>query len=136
MRYLLVFLICITLARADELTGKVIHVADGDTVTLLTPDKQQVRIRIGGIDAPEKAQPFGNRSKQNMDRMAHGKEALADCPKTDRYGRKVCKVWVQPADCPTCGLTLDVGLAQVSAGLALWYRAYAKEQSSEDQGRY
>lgn len=71
-----------------------------------------------------------------MERMAKGKEALADCPKTDRYGRKVCKVWVQPADCPTCGLTLDVGLAQISAGLAWWYRAYAKEQSAEDQGRY
>lgn len=132
----LAFLLCTTLAQANELTGKVIHVADGDTVTLLTPDKQQVRIRIGGIDAPEKAQPFGNRSKQNMERMAKGKEALADCPKIDRYGRKVCKVWVQPKDCPSCGKTLDVGYAQISAGLAWWYRAYAKEQSAEDRGRY
>jgi hypothetical protein len=96
MRYLLAFLLCTTLAQANELTGKVIHVADGDTITILTEDKQRHRIRIGGIDAPEKAQPFGNRSKQNMERMAKGKEALADCPKTDRYGRKVCKVWVRP----------------------------------------
>ena len=79
-------------------------------------DKQQHKICIAGIDAPEKAQPFGNRSKQNMERMAHGKEALADNPKVDRYGRRVCKVWVLHADCPTCGKTLDVGLAQVSAG--------------------
>ena len=136
MRYLFAFLFLSTLAHADELTGKVIHVAGGDTLTILTEDKQQHRIRIGGIDAPEKAQPFGNRSKQNMERMTKGKEALADCPKTDRYGRKVCKVWVQPADCPTCGMTLDVGLAQISAGLAWWYRAYAKEQSAEDRGRY
>lgn len=136
MRYLFALFFCATLANANELTGKVINVADGDTLTILTPDKQQHRIRIGGIDAPEKAQPFGNRSKQNMERMAKGKEALADCPKVDRYGRKVCKVWVQPADCPACGLTLDVGYAQISAGLAWWYRAYAKEQSAEDRGRY
>ena len=124
------------LTFANGLTGKVINVADGDTITILTLENQQHRIRISGIDAPEKAQPFGTRSKQNMERMTKGKEALADCPKTDRYGRKVCKVWVQPEDCPTCGKTLDVGLAQISAGLAWWYRAYAKEQSEEDQGRY
>jgi endonuclease YncB( thermonuclease family) len=59
------------------------------------------------------------------------KIASLECHKTDRYGRKVCKVWVQPADCPTCGTTLDAGHAQVIAGLACWYRAYAK-----DQGRY
>lgn len=125
-----------TLAQADELNGKVIHVADGDTLTILTPDMQRHRIRIGWIDAPEKKQPFGNRSKQNMERMTKGKEARADCPKTDRYGRKVCKVWVEPADCSACGKTLDVGYAQISAGLAWWYRAYAKEQSLEDRGRY
>ena len=136
MRYLFALLLCSTLAHADELTGKVINVADGDTLTILTPDKQQHRIRIAGIDAPEKAQPFGDRSRQNLRAMAHGKDARADCPKTDRYGRKVCKVWVQPSDCPTCGLTLDVGYAQISAGLAWWYRAYAKEQSAEDRGRY
>ena len=68
--------------------------------------------------------------------MAHGQEVIADCPKTDRYGRKVCKVWVQPSDCPACGKTLDVGYAQSRAGLAWWYRAYAKEQSEEDRGRY
>ena len=136
MRYLLALLLCSTLAYADELTGKVINVADGDTLTILTDDKRQHRVRIAGIDAPEKAQPFGNRSRQNLHAMAHSQDARADCPKTDRYGRKVCKVWVQPSDCPACGLTLDVGYAQISAGLAWWYRAYAKEQSAEDRGRY
>lgn len=123
-------------ALVADLSGRVVHVADGDTITLLTQEKQQVKIRIAGIDAPEKAQPFGNRSKQNMERMAKGKNAIADCPKTDRYGRKVCKIWAQPSDCPTCDLTLEVGYAQISAGLAWWYRAYAKEQSPEDRGRY
>jgi len=116
--------------------GYVVGVADGDTITILAVEKQKHRIRISGIDAPEKAQPFGNRSKQNMERLAKSKKAQADCPKTDRYGRMVCKVWVQPDYCPTCGLTLDVGYAQISAGLAWWYQAYVKEQSAEDRGRY
>lgn len=132
----LALLLCIGIAQADEISGKVIHVADGDTLTILAPDKQQYRTRIAGIDAPEKTQPFGNRSKQNLERLAKGREALADCPKVDRYGRRVCKVWVQPADCQKCGKTLDIGLAQISSGLAWWYRAYAREQSAEDRGRY
>jgi endonuclease YncB( thermonuclease family) len=54
----------------------------------------------------------------------------------DRFGRAVCKVWVQPQDCPRCGKTLDVGLAHISVGLAWWYRRYADEQSAQDRGRY
>lgn len=72
------FSLFITLAHADELNGKVINVADGDTITILTFQNQQHRIRIAGIDAPEKGQPFGIRSKQNLHHMAHGKEALWD----------------------------------------------------------
>lgn len=139
MRFLCVFVALAFLPLAgiaENLSGRVVYVQDGDTLTLLDPDKRQHRIRIAGIDAPEKAQPFGNRSRQNLASMAHGQEAIADCPKTDRYGRKVCKVWVQPSDCPTCGKTLDVGYAQISAGMAWWYRAYVKEQSAEDRGRY
>jgi len=136
-RFLIAILALLPLAGlAETITGKVVHVADGDTVTILTSQKQQHRVRIAGIDAPESAQPFGNRSKQSLASMAHGKEAFADCPKIDRYGRKVCKVWVQPEDCPQCGKTRDVGLEQISAGLAWWYRAYAKDQSAEDRGRY
>jgi endonuclease YncB( thermonuclease family) len=123
-------------AGASTLAGRIVAVADGDTLTILTDDHKQHRIRVAGIDAPEKRQAFGTRSRENLARMAHGKAAVADCPKTDRYGRKVCKVFVQPADCPQCGKTLDVGYAQISAGLAWWYRRYAKEQSIEDRGRY
>ena len=68
--------------------------------------------------------------------MAHGKDARIECHKVDRFGREVCKVWVQPLDCPRCGKTLDVGLAQISVGLAWWFRRYADEQSAEDRGRY
>ena len=129
-------LVLVALTAHADLTGKVVAVADGDTITILDAGHKQHRIRINGIDAPEKAQPFGDRSRQNMASMVAGKEVVADCHKTDRYGRQICKVWVRPADCPTCGLTLDVGYAQIAVGFAWWYREYAREQTAEDRGRY
>lgn len=101
--------LALSFAAYADFTGKVVAVADGDTITILDAGNKQHRIRINGIDAPEKAQPFGDRSRQNMGSMVTGREVTADCHKTDRYGRQVCKVWVQPADCSTCGKTLDVG---------------------------
>ena len=135
---LLSFLIAILVSGhicAAELTGRVVGVTDGDTITVLDADKTQYKIRLAGIDAPEHNQAFGTRSQKNLSDMAFGKDARLDCKKTHR-GRQICKVWVQPSDCPTCGKTLDAGHAQIIAGLAWWYRAYAKEQSTEDQGRY
>ena len=69
-------------------------------------------------------------------RSYYGKEVLVDFDKYDRYGHIVGTVWVTPPDCPTCGKTLDAGLAQVTSGMAWWYRKYAYEQSPEDRGRY
>ena len=129
-------LIGLTANAYGDFTGKVVNVADGDTITVLDGTNRQHKIRLAGIDAPESKQVFGDRSKQWLVDMVHGKTVRADCTKTDRYGREVCKVWVRPADCPECGATLDVNHAQISAGLAWWYRAYAKEQSPEDRGRY
>lgn len=123
-------------AYADTLTGRVVGVADGDTVTVLDADRQQHKIRLGGIDAPEKAQPFGQRSKENLSRMVFNREVRVDWTKRDRYQRIVGKVWVQPADCPTCPMTLDAGHAQITVGLAWWYRKYANEQSPQDRGQY
>jgi endonuclease YncB( thermonuclease family) len=118
------------------LDGAVTKVADGDTITVMDAHKQQYRVRIAGIDAPEKGQPFGNASRKSLSAMAAGKEVRVEFTKYDRYGRIVGKVLVRPPDCPTCGKTLDVGLAQVTTGMAWWYRYYAHEQSPEDQGRY
>jgi endonuclease YncB( thermonuclease family) len=68
--------------------------------------------------------------------MVAGKEVKVESTKSDRYGRVLGKVWVQPADCPTCGKTLNTNHAQLLAGMAWWYRYYAKDQSPEDRGRY
>ena len=123
-------------AYADTLLGVVIGVSDGDTITVLDAERQQHKVRLGGIDAPEKAQPFGQRSKENLSRMVFGKEVRVEWGKRDRYGRIVGKVWVQPSDCPTCPMTLDAGQAQLAAGLAWWYRKYSNEQTPEDRARY
>ena len=114
---------------AATLDGRVVGVSDGDTVTVLDADRQQHKIRLGGIDAPEKAQPFGQRSKENLSRMVFGNDVRVQWDKRDRYGRIVGKIWVRPVSCPTCPMTLDAGHAQITVGLAWWYRKYAKEQS-------
>ena len=64
------------------------------------------------------------------------KDVVVEWNKRDRYGRIVGKAMVQPADCPTWSMTLDAGHAQIIAGMAWWYRKYAKEQSPPDRGSY
>ena len=122
-------------ASAETLEGYIVSISDGDTLTLLV-DRQQHRIRVAGIDAPEHFQPFGNRSRTNLSRYAYSQDARAECYKKDIYGRDVCRVWVKPLDCPNCGKSLDLGLAQISDGMAWWDRNHMDEQSEEEQGRY
>ena len=123
-------------AWAVTIVGRVVGVSDGDTITVLDADHVQHRIRLAGIDAPEKAQLFGQRAKQALSDLAYGKEALLECAKTDRYGRSVCKVMVAPTSAPNGPKTLDAGLAMITVGLAWWYRAYAREQTPTERGQY
>ena len=81
-------------AISAEWQGTVVGVADGDTLTLLDASHTQHRIRLDGIDAPERTQPYGQRARQSLAALAHGRVARADCPKVDRYGRAVCRVIV------------------------------------------
>jgi endonuclease YncB( thermonuclease family) len=68
---------------AGELSGKVIGISDGDTFTLLTADKQQIKIRLAEIDAPESGQPYGNKSKQALSGLIFGKDIRVDVQTTD-----------------------------------------------------
>lgn len=119
-----VTMFCCNVAIANEIiTGKVVSIADGDTLTILDANHQQHRIRFAQIDAPEiahgknkPAQPFGEKSKQSASDMAFGKVARAECPQTDRYGRNVCTIFVEGE---------DINLAQVRRGMAMVYRQYA-----------
>lgn len=112
---------------AQRLVGEVVGVSDGDTVTVLDTSKAQYKIRLAGIDAPEKSQPFGNRSRQNLATLVFRKQVLVEWSKYDRYGRIVGKVFVNGR---------DASLEQVASGLAWHYKAYQREQSREDQAVY
>ena len=92
-----------------------VGIADGDTVTVLDAQKVQHKIRLAGIDAPEKAQPFGQRSKGALSMLVFGKDVDVEWSKRDRYRRIVGKVLVTDPTCQRqCPKTLDAGLAQVS----------------------
>lgn len=119
-------LTCLGLAQADVLEGKVVGITDGDTITVLV-DRHEIKVRIAGIDAPEKKQAYGQRSKEHLSNCAFGKNVAIEGNKTDRYGRTIGKVIVDGVDC---------GLRQVQHGFAWHYKAYAKEQSAMDRVTY
>ena len=133
---LLVLATLVTVPAGADIIGKVVAVTDGDTIKILDDDKVQHKIRLTGIDAPEKSQPFGSASRKHLASMVAGKDVRVETTKNDRYGRVLGKVWVQPRDCPGCGKTLNVNHAQILSGMAWWYRDYAKDQSAQDRGRY
>jgi endonuclease YncB( thermonuclease family) len=114
-------------AWADLLVGKVVSVADGDTITVLDDSKTQHKIRLAGIDAPEWKQPFGRRSKELLSDFVFGKTVQVEIDKTDRFGRQVGKGLI--AGC-------DANLAIIAAGLAWHYKKYQKEQSASDRLLY
>lgn len=112
-------LLSLTIAvHAGEITGKVVGVADGDTITVLTASKDSLKVRLYGIDAPESKQAFGNRAKQELSGMVFGRVVIVDVKQRDRYGRTVGLV-------TTNGV--PVNQEMVRRGLAWWYRDYAKK---------
>ncbi|MEO8655338.1 MAG: thermonuclease family protein [Ramlibacter sp.] len=104
-----------------------VGVADGDTITVLDGQRQQHKIRLAGIDAPEKRQDFGNRAKQSLSALAYRQQVIVETGKTDRYGRLISKVIVNGH---------DVNLEQVRRGMAWHYKAYEREQVPADRGAY
>ncbi|KFJ08570.1 hypothetical protein DR66_6000 [Delftia acidovorans] len=124
---------------AATLLCLVVGISDGDTITARCGqpgEYQQVKVRIGGIDAPESRQPYGARAKQALSDLTYRQEAELRCNKIDRYKRHVCSVWVAPASSPNGQRTLDAGLAMVTQGMAWWYRHYSREQSAQERGQY
>lgn len=122
----LAFTLMLPAARADTFTGRVVEIADGDTLTLLV-GRQHHKIRIVAIDAPERYQAWGDRARTNLSRLAINQTAVADCPKLERGGLYVCKLTVN---------RLDIGLEQIKDGMAWWFRDDATQQSAEDQSAY
>ncbi len=86
---LIIFLSILAPALSHAIEANVTKVADGDTVTAVTKDNQILKIRLFGIDAPEKKQPFGQKAKQVLTEMVHKKDIDVDIVTGDRYGRSV-----------------------------------------------
>jgi endonuclease YncB( thermonuclease family) len=112
---------------AGTIQGKVVAVADGDTITVLDATNTKHKIRLQGIDAPEKAQAFGQKSKQSLHQMVHSKQVSIEFQKKDKYGRTVGKV-VHNGN--------DICLEQLKLGMAWHYKQYESEQSKEDSIAY
>jgi len=113
--------------QAATLQGKVVNVADGDTLTVLDDQKTQHKIRLQGIDAPEKSQAFGQKSKQSLSHLVHSQIVTVEFQKKDKYGRTVGKVILNGT---------DVCLEQIKLGMAWHYKQYQSEQPKEDRDTY
>lgn len=128
MRLLLsLLLIFATSASAAGLHGRVVSVADGDTITVLDVERMQHSVRLAGIDAPEKGQAFAQTARQHLVERVIGRDVAVEWHKRDRYGRLVGRVIVDGQ---------DVNLEQILAGLAWHYRAYEGEQAREQREAY
>lgn len=90
------------------------------TLTLLTPAKTQLKIRLAEIDAPESGQPWGRQSKAMLSELAFGKQARLVVTDKDRYGRLVARVYVG---------SIDVNVEMVRRGGAWAFRRYLTDQS-------
>ena len=124
---LVIYALCVCLVQAEILSGKVVKIADGDTLTLLDRSKQQHKVRLIGIDAPERKQPFGTVSRQNLADLVFSKTVAVEWNERDRYQRVLGKVLLNGK---------DVNLEQIKAGLAWHYKQYDKGQRPADRKLY
>ena len=129
---LLIFFLAVfagTASAADlkTFTARVVGVVDGDTVDVLTAERSLERIRLTGIDAPEKSQAFGQRSKQHLSDLVFGKTVRIEWAKRDRNKRIVGRILISGN---------DANLEIVKAGLAWHYKQYEREQRPEDRLLY
>ena len=125
--FLLSLLLIAGSASADILTGRVVKVTDGDTITVLDASKTQHTIRLAGIDAPERKQPYGEASRKHLASLIAGQAVTVNWKKLDKYRRIVGVITFNGQ---------DVNLEQIRNGYAWHYKAYEREQSPADRQAY
>src|SRR5690606_14127570 len=101
-----------------DLAGRVVAVADGDTFTLRLPGQRDFRIRLFGVDAPERDQPYGRQAGNMLSDTLLGKDAFLVIEDVDNYGRLVATVYAGGD---------NVNLSLVRQGLAWWYSDFAPD---------
>lgn len=122
----LIFLFSIC-THADELTGRVVDVASGDSITIVDASNTEYKVRLSGIDAPEKQQPFGLESKKSLSDLVNGKEVTVNWIKRDYHKRVVGKVFLNK---------VDINLEQVKRGMAWVFKHFVNDPYSQDQTYY
>jgi endonuclease YncB( thermonuclease family) len=114
-------------AHAETIRGHIVGITDGDSVTLLTVDQREVKIRLAWIDAPEKRQAFGEQAKTNLARMVFRQEVEADCGKLDMFKRPLCVIYLG---------SVDINLEQIRQGMAWHFKRYARRQQPKQRDEY
>lgn len=116
---ILIFSIILSIQESysDKITGRIVKVTDGDTVTLLTQDNRQIKIRLDGIDAPERKQDYGTKATLYVRRLCEGKTVTVIKTGTDRYKRTLGILYVG---------NLNVNEYLVRKGLAWHYKQFNK----------
>lgn len=120
---LTVFLATASVIGAESFSGRVVKVADGDTITVLDEVNVQHKIRLDKIDAPEKKQPFGDAARKHLAGFVSGKTVEVEWTKKDKYGRILGTVWAMLPD------RTDINLLMVEDGFAWHYKHFDKTQS-------
>jgi micrococcal nuclease len=134
MSRLLILLLCPILLFAEEFMAEVIRVVDGDSVNVLClPEKEKLKLRLYGIDAPEWKQVYGKESKDALNGLlGPNREISVKVLDKDRYGRLICKLHLNSED-------ISVNEWMVSEGFAWHYVKYAPDdmnlQSAEENAR-
>lgn len=111
----LAFSLPLTAHGDTTFSGRAVRVLDGDTIEVLTGANDRVRVRLANIDAPEKSQPFGQKSKENLTRLVGGRNVTVIDVGGDQYGRRIGRVMVG---------SNEANVEQVQAGLAWVYSRY------------
>lgn len=106
--------------QAQDYYGRVVAITDGDTFTFLTPEKQQVKVRLSEIDTPEKNQPYGTLAKQALSGLVFGKEIHLIKSGSDRYGRLLGHVYQDG---------IHINRVMIQVGMAWVYRQYMEDKS-------
>lgn len=109
---IVLFFIVISQVQAD-FNGKVVKVIDGDTVDILTPKKQKVRVRLLDIDAPESRQAYGNAARKYLASLIAGKNVFVKENKKDIYQRTLGTIFLNQ---------ININAKMVESGFAWAYR--------------
>ena len=125
--FLALLLASSALGQEAIVSARIVGITDGDTVKALAAGNELLRVRLSWIDAPEKAQTFGQRSKQHLSELVFGREVELHTHGLDRYGRTLAVIFVEG---------IDANLEQVRSGFAWVYEHYIGEAAPSIQESY